>query len=122
MKAANPLIIVPMSAGLQLPLKQAAESDNHIPLWPTDVLVKGGEIIGCLSLAAMPIAHCWMHTKKASAFDSLKMIQAVDEKMRDRNVYSFVAVCSDNSPYYDVLPRFGYDNAGKGAFFLKNVS
>ena len=60
-------------------MNAAAAADNHPVLAPSHVMVKGGQVIGYLSLGSLPTVQAWFDSKNKHALDSLKMIEQGEE-------------------------------------------
>ena len=89
-------------------LMAAAKEDHHVPLYPTHAVMKGNEIVGSLSIVAIPIVAAWMHTKKISHRNAFEIFNA------GRNLGRYasggrplVTFCPMDSPPVNYLDELG---------------
>lgn len=97
----------------------AAQTDQHITLNPTHVMLKGGKIVGYLSLNGLPMVHCWFDSANKHATDSLKMIEHGVTAFRERGVRDFTVACADNSPFAPHMERLGFKKLGTTTLWRK---
>lgn len=100
-------------------LQHAASEDNHRVLAPTHVVTKSDEIVGYLSLGAVPVVHVWMDTKKVKVRDTLAVLTTMENIASNKGWGLICLPCSDQSPYLPFMDKFGYANLGKMNFCIK---
>lgn len=89
-------------------LQMAAAADEHIVIAPTHIMERNGEIIGYLSLGAMPVVQAWFHSQKCRALDSVRMIRAGEQVFREIGVKQYCVGVSEHSPFAPHMGRLGY--------------
>lgn len=97
----------------------AAQADQHMVLNPTHVMLKGGKIVGYLSLNGLPMVHCWFDSQNKHALDSLKMMEHGVTAFRERGVRDFTVACADNSPFSPHMERLGFKKLGTTTLWRK---
>lgn len=106
-------------------LHQLAREDNHEVIAPTHVFVKDGELIGCASVAAVPLMLPWFHTTKCKAADSVYMINQMENLLANimaPNGNDLICVpVVKNSPFEPYIERLEYVNAGTVNLTFKKV-
>jgi len=87
-------------------LLAAAHADGHEVYFPTHVIEKNNEIVGYLSLNAVPLVLSWQDSKKMGPSDSLKEIGFIEGSLQH---CAFICIpCDPESPYMRFLPKTGY--------------
>lgn len=119
----TPLIeIVPAEKWMMQELERNATADNHFVLQATHVVKKHGEIVGYLSINAVPSIHLWMDTKKTDVKDSLVMERFfLNEAEKGGAKFVFVP-CQSTSPYINVMERRDYKQVSYDKMFVKGVA
>jgi len=92
-------------------LQDMALSDKHGVWFPTHVQIKGGELIGYLSMAAVPTVFSWQHTTKYSPLNSTQCIGYIEGSLQ--NAPAICIPCDPESPYMKFLPQHGYQAYSK---------
>lgn len=87
---------------------KAAAADHHTTLGITDIVKKGDEIIGHLSIGGVPTVLVWMDSKKANARDSWFVVRFFESILKRNKVKAFLLPCSDKSPMQPYLEQLGY--------------
>ena len=101
-------------------LVELAAADDHIVLFPTHVVEKNGEIVGYLSIGAIPIVNLWMDSKRVKSTDSIAVIGQLDAIMDDSGTPTYYMPCSENSPYHPYMERAGFQAALKTNLYVKS--
>jgi hypothetical protein len=101
-------------------LVEAAAGDNHVPLFPTHLVWRGGEIVGYLSLLNTPVVNYWSHSQKMRGRESLEFIRWA-EAMAACQVPQIIVPCAVDSPFFKLMPEMGYTLVGHTAFFVKKL-
>lgn len=87
-------------------LRRNAESNNHAVYAPSHVCVKGGEIVGYLSIGMIPLVLTWQHTEKVGPTDSLLTLGFVQGTLQN---FPYTCLpCDPASPYMRLLPKAGF--------------
>lgn len=89
-------------------LFEAAAADDHTVIAPTHVMVRGEQIIGYLSLGAMPVVQSWFDSKSGHVLDSLKMIEMGEAVIASQGASAYQVAVSENSPFAPHMERLGY--------------
>lgn len=76
-----------------------ALADEHSGVYfPTDVFVKGGEIVGYNSIGAIPMVLSWQHRKKMGPLDSALVLGNILGATRQ---FKHICLpCDPDSPYH----------------------
>lgn len=89
-------------------LFEAAAADDHTVIAPTHVMMRGEQIIGYLSLGAMPVIQSWFDSKAGHALDSLKMIEMGEAIIASQGAVAYQVAVSESSPFAPHMERLGY--------------
>lgn len=101
---------------------KAAQADAHGSYGLTDIIYKGGEIIGHLSLNGMPLVLPWMHSDKCKARDALYIMNFYENILKRSGMKGFAMPCVDGSPLQPYLERLGYKKMTKSVtMYLKEL-
>jgi hypothetical protein len=100
-------------------LEKNAKADGHSVYFPTHVLEKDGEIVGYLSLNAVPLVLSWQDTKKMGPIDSVEEIGYIKGSLQN---FPFICIpCDPDSPYMKFLPKAGFVEYSKPVkLFIKS--
>ncbi len=100
----------------------AAATDNHVPLVPTHLVEKNGEIVGYGSVGAVPMLFVWVHSQKVSARESRGLLNLGENLMALQYKGPFICCpCTAESPFFPFMRRLGYQSVGEAGFFLKRI-
>ncbi len=117
--------LAPITSPAQLErLKIASAWDGHANmLYPTHLVTKRDEVIGCTSIGACLMAHSWLHTEKCRGLDARRAFQDVETVARALG-YKGVAIVSpvDGSPLLRHLPDMGWTDAGSVRLWVKTLT
>lgn len=102
-------------------LFEAARADNHLCIAPTHVMMRGEQIIGYLSLGAMPVVQAWFDSQSGHALDSLKMIEMGEAIFDTQGVKQFCVGVSESSPFAPHMERLGFKELGKTVLWHKQL-
>ena len=106
----------------QLPkLTAAAAEDRHVPMHPTHLVMRGREIVGYASLAAVPMMFAWLHTTKLRGPESFRAWRLAEEEMRRRGVKAVCLPCTHESPLLPFMERRGYKGIFDARIHLKEL-
>lgn len=106
-------------------LVRLTQEDKHELIAPTHVFLRDGELIGCASVAAVPLVLPWFHTQRCQAADSLYMINQMENLLANvmpPDGQSLICVpFVKGSPFEPHIERLGYVNAGAVNITFKKV-
>lgn len=114
--------IVPITSQAQIDsLAKIAAGDGHRVLMPTHLIIKGDQVLGYASLAAivplMPGAqphavqvHVWFHTQRCHSRDSFHVINALENIARcaGGGARTLIVPCTKESPFFKQMSGMGY--------------
>jgi len=104
-----PQLVRITDAALAERVKAAAKEDGHRVIAPTHAVVKGGELVGAWSMAAVPLAMVWHHAEAMGVRDSLMVKLAADAAMGQlAPPGTYWLACDRESPLHGQLERSGY--------------
>ena len=88
-------------------LVKNAEADEHSGVYcPTHVSIKNNEIVGYLSIGAVPMVLAWQHREKVKPLDSIQVLSFLEGVTH--NFKTICIPCDPESPYNKLLPKAGY--------------
>jgi hypothetical protein len=99
----------------QAAVRQAARADGHALLAPTHVVLRDRQVIGYVSILALPVVHVWMDSKTAGVRDSLAMLAQTEAIVRDRGATHYYLPCQQESPFFPLLEKSGFADLGGNA-------
>jgi hypothetical protein len=102
-------------------LHALAANDRHVVLAPTHVVVKDGEIVGYLSIGAVPVVHVWMDSGAVQARDSLAVLSQLDAVMDHAGAPVYLMPCAKDSPYLPHMERMDFRELWDTTLFIKEV-
>ena len=102
-------------------LVNQAAADRHCVLAPTHIMVKGDELLGYLSLGALPVVHAWFDSHHKHALDSLKMIEMGEAIFADKGVRQYAVACAAESPFSQHMERMGFKKLGTTVLWTKQL-
>jgi len=102
-------------------LVEAAAKDDHLVIAPTHVMMRGEEIIGYLSLGALPVVQAWFDSKSGHVLDSLKMIEMGEAIFDTQGVKQFAVGVQPNSPFAPHMARLGFVELGQTVLWHKTL-
>lgn len=118
----QPLIeIVQADASMMDELQKNAAADNHGVLQSTHVIKKNGEIVGFLSIGAIPTVHMWMDSKKTGVKDSIVMEKFFMNECKKNGAKFVVVPVPSHSPYAPLMEKAGYHKLSYDQMWLKGV-
>jgi len=100
--------------------KRAAE-DNHVVLKPTHVMEQDGEIVGYLSVGAVPLVLAWTDSKKVKAPASVNALCFVEDVLQAVGADCVCVPCWESSPFFTYMPKFGYQQTITTTLFVKKL-
>jgi hypothetical protein len=99
----------------QVAVKHAARADGHALLAPTHAVLRDRQVIGYVSILAMPVVHVWMDSNAAGVRDSLSMLAQAEAIVRDRGAKHYYLPCQQESPFFPLLEKAGFVDLGGNA-------
>lgn len=90
-------------------VQAAAADDRHAVVGCSHVVMRGGQVIGYLSLATVPVLNVWMHSQKAKSRDTMAVANFVENTVAQLGHSSLLLPCNADSPYFKALPSLGYE-------------
>lgn len=93
-------------------LVEAAKSDNHIVLFPTHAVWKGGEIVGYGSINNTPMVNVWLHSKRIAPRDSIQLLGIAEALASSQGLKHIVMPCADTSPFFPMMEKLGFERLG----------
>ena len=102
-------------------LQRAAAADAHAVITPTHLMLKGGKVVGYLSIGALPVVHSWFDSQHPHVADSLKMIEHGETVVRTQGIRDYTVACADTSPFSQHMVRLGYTKLGTTTLWRKEL-
>lgn len=103
------------------PLVAAAAADGHMVIAPTDVIRRGGEVVGYGSLGGAPMVHVWLDSKRVRARETLMLLQYAEATLARQGARQVVMPCWANSPLAPYMAKLGYMKLGETTLYLKDL-
>jgi len=102
-------------------LTEAARSDGHRVLYPTDIIKQGDEVVGYISVCATPIVTVWAHSKKIKAIQSVRLLQNLEDRMRAQGMNHYIMPCEKTSPYFPYMQKLGFVPFSENVWHFRNL-
>ncbi len=102
-------------------LRERAAQDDHVALWPTHVVEKDGEIVGYLSIGAIPIVNVWMDSRQLGPRDSLSVLGQLDAVMDYAGQPTYFMPCDAASPFHPVMEKLGFGSLMETEIFVRKA-
>lgn len=102
-------------------LKARAGADDHVVIAPTHVMLRGGDVIGYLSIAGMPTVHAWFDSTIKNPRHSRNMIAHGETALRESGVRQYFVCCAKSSPFFPRMAELGFQWVGETNFFAKSL-
>jgi hypothetical protein len=99
----------------------ALDDGGHGVFYPTDVIVKNGEMVGWLSVGFIPTCYLWLSTKHLTARDSVNILQVIEGVQRRLGAPALVMPCKPTSPFRPVMGKLGFQQGDNLDFFWKQL-
>lgn len=99
-------------------VNQVAQADGHMTVYPTHYIEKNNEVIGSASVHG-PFVVLWMHTRRATVVDSVKVIGDIEKLLVSRGHEFAIVPITTNSPFYPFMERLGLKKLCNMSLFLK---
>ena len=97
--------IVTLSTQTELDnLFKVCRENNVAPLYPTHLVLKKGEIVGCFSITS-PTVYWWMDPRSVTIRESLPVFQSCDTLMAHTGCSSYIIPCEPESPFFGILSK-----------------
>lgn len=111
----TPIIITPLTPDLQPAMLAASAADHgHCAPLATHVFLQGRQVVGAAALCA-PTAMFWAHSQ-LHARESIDLARRCTAAALAEHK-NFLCACSLDSPFWELMPRFGYRRLGNADFF-----
>ena len=102
-------------------LALARENNDGCSL-PTHVVEKNGEIVGCASVALVPVLMLWHHSNKIGPKESIQLKHTYESIMEEKGINSYIILCNKNSPYNQHMKTLGYQPVWETEVFTNNIT
>jgi hypothetical protein len=101
----------------------AARADGSAVFNATQVVIKNKEVVGYLSIGAVPTTLCWLHKTKMQVRDSLAVNSFIENYVRNVcNSNIVIFPCHKSSPLYEYMTRVGYVASPEDVMFYKDLT
>jgi hypothetical protein len=90
--------------------------DNDGCSLPTHVVEKNDEIVGCASIALVPVLMMWHHTKKIGPKESMQLKNTYESILEEKGVNQYIILCKQEQSLQST--HFGYDCMGIRIFTI----
>lgn len=87
----------------------------------TDIIERGGKVIGFLGIGAVPAVHVWMNKEHAKMRDHLQVLSYIEGTLARQGVVDFFLPVESTSSLYPFIERGGYIKAHEGTLFIKRL-
>jgi hypothetical protein len=102
-------------------VQAAAAEDSHTLLCPTHIVFRDGEIIGSMSVIAIPLVNIWAHSQKSNVRNTVEIINAARNIGRQKNNgLPVVTICAPISPISPLMPKLGFTKYGDTTIYLED--
>ena len=100
-------------------LIEKAAKDDHQVVAPTHVIEKDGEIVGYMSIDAVPTVHSWFDSKVLKVRDSAVVDLQLKAIMNNNGIEHYFMPCASISPFRTVMESAGYKKLYDSTIFIK---
>jgi len=100
-------------------LERLASEDGHSVILPSHVVERGGQIIGALSMATVPMFLVYMSLKHATRIDSFCTNVFMQTAAKDHGDKVICVPCHVKSPLRPYMERVGYSPYGTHDLMFK---
>ena len=101
-------------------LEAVARGDGHMPMFPTHVAERDGEIIGYASIG--PMMFAWLHTRAVRARESVALLNLAENAAAMTGSLAICVPCTRESPFSPYMTHLGYREGGTvGQLFFKRL-
>lgn len=102
-------------------LTKLAQEDQHMAVLPTHVILKHDQIVGCMSIGAVPVMIPWFSTKMMNVRDTFVAKQVFENLMFAGGARIIMVPCNHDSPLYPFMQKDGYLPVMEGTMFTKQL-
>lgn len=99
------------SPAMREAMQLASAEDGHCAPMATHVFLRGQTVVGAAGIFA-PVLTFWAHTKRMHARDTVEVVRAIQ-----KGAPPHLCACSEESPFFGIMDRFGYRHLGPAHFF-----
>jgi hypothetical protein len=115
------LQIRPSTKGLLARLIANAKENNVQVIHATDILERGGEIIGYVSIGSMPTVHMYFDPRKAVHQDYLTAMAYWEGVLARNQIHDFWLPCESTSKLLPFVEKLGYTKTPLDNMFFKHL-
>lgn len=96
--------------------------EQHVTIiHATNILERGGELIGYISIGSMPSVHMFFDKNKATPHDYLTAMSYWEGALAANNVEAFWLPCESTSPLMQYVEKLGYIKSNFDNVFAKKL-
>lgn len=103
-------------------LVEAAAVDNVHVIRATNVIERGGKVIGYLSIANVPSVHMWFSKQHARKRDYLTAMTYFEGALADKGVQDFWLPVESTSGLFPFVEKLGYVKSNFDNVFVKQLT
>ncbi len=101
-------------------LQKLAAADNHAVIAATHIVERDYQMLGYLSVGAVPTVIVWLDSGRANIRDSMAAMNCWENILVDRGGTNVIIPCNDKSPFRPYVEKVGYVDMKVG-MFIKNL-
>lgn len=115
---------VPISGEAQYwAVQKVMGGDAHSCPFPTHTLINdAGEIVGAFSVKCAPVLFFWMDSTRHNAIAAARAYALAEQEMRELGCSQVILQVEKTSPFYEYIPKIGYDVLGDVTMFRKQLA
>jgi len=111
-----PITMQPLGEDLVARMLAAQREDNgHCAPMATHVFLRDTEVVGAAAICA-PAITFWASSHKLSPRESIELVRRTQQAASGRH-QKFLCLCSNDSPFFPLMPRFGFRLLGTADVF-----
>lgn len=95
--------------------------DNATIIRATDMVVKGGKVIGYLSIADVPTVLMWFDREHTTPHDYLTCASYWEGVMNRSGIVDYFLPCESTSELINFIPRLGHVKTNYDHVFIKRM-
>lgn len=99
----------------------AAAADAHQVIAPTDMVLRGEQVVGYASIGRVPMVHTWVDSRHVRPRESFMLLNFGESIASRQGHESIIVPCWEGSPFSPLMERMGYSKLGTTTLWVKGL-